>query len=358
MKVAPADTKFAMSIITAVKKGVKGADVKLGSEGEFLSDVQEWIPTGFAGLDEILGGGWAVGRASETSGPEGSGKSALAQMACVQTQRLGGFVVYLDFEHAVDMKKMIGLGLDPAGLLYVSPDHIEQGWDVVWSVIDRLLDQNPPGPTLFVWDSVGGALTKAQLEASAEESTVGSVARVMTPNCAKLFKKIQRCRAHMLFVNQERATIGGFSRFGPPPKHTPGGGALKYAASLRVRCQRVSILKAGGNTGPAIGYLIKTTTDKNKLVPPHQKVTWVLDFKVGPSPSLTMFESLKDRGKIVSAQGVCTLRGVKGKSFTRATWSARLAEPEFAAAATALYMQGIRDGSGPLDHPGSSTVED
>lgn len=345
--ILPAKTlKFADSLVVSVRKKIKGSDIKLASDGALLSDVNEWIPTGFQGLDMILGGGWAVGRASEVAGEEGCGKSALAQMACVQVQRMGGLVVYLDFEAALDRSKMERLGLNARGMLYKVPEYIEQGWDIVWSVIERLLESDPDAPTLFVWDSVGGSLAKVQTESSAEEAHVGVVSRAMTPNCMKLFYKIAKCRAHMLFVNQYRASIGKFARFGPPPVESTGGKGLRYAASQRVRCARVSTLKSGGTTGPATGYLIKTTTDKNRLTPPHRKATWVLDFGVGPSPDLTLFESLKDAGKLVSAgAGQYKLRGYDGETVNRSGWSERLAlDSELHNHAQALYVALVREG--------------
>lgn len=338
--------KLADQVIAAIRKKVKGADVQLASDGPIMSSVTEWIPTGFVGLDLILGGGWPIGRASEVAGEEGCGKSALAQMACVQCQRLGGFVVYLDFEHALDPGKMAGLGLNPDGLLYHSPDYIEQAWDVVWATLDQIEASKTTAPTLIVWDSVGGSLAKSQLDSSAEDAHVGAVARAMTPQCARLFKRIARVHAHMLFVNQERAAIGKFARFGPPPKSTTGGAGLKYAASIRLRCSRVMTLKAGGNTGPATGYLIRTSTDKNRLVPPHRKATWVLDFTEGPSEDLTIFEALKDAAKIVATGGgQYTIRGLKGAVFTRQGWSDRLRTDDgFRNHAHALYVALIRDG--------------
>ena len=38
----------------------------------------------------------------------------------------------------------------------------------------------------------------------------------------------------------------------------------------------------------ASGYEIKVVTRKNKCAPPHRTGTYILDFKYGPSPELTM----------------------------------------------------------------------
>lgn len=347
VQMSSAVLKFADSLVVGVRKKLKDTPVALAStKGAVVSEVKEWIPTGFVGLDMLTGGGWPVGRCSEVAGEEGSGKSAISQRACVETQRMGGIVVYLDFERALDPKKMERLGLNPNGLIYLAPDYIEQGWDVVWSITDQLIAKPPPAPTLFVWDSVGGSLAKSQFESSAEDAHVGAVSRVMTPNCAKLFTKIARCRAHMIFVNQERAAIGKFARFGPPPKSTTGGAGLKYAASIRMRCARVMTIKAGGTSGPATGYLVKMTTDKCRLVPPHRKATWVLDFGVGPSPELTVFEALKDGGKLKPAgPGMFSLRGYSGAPVNRSGWIERFREDtDFYNHAHALYVALIREG--------------
>jgi hypothetical protein len=68
-----ATTKFADSLVMSVRKKIKGVDFQLASAGSIMSEVREWIPTGFPGLDFIFGGGWPVGRCSEVAGEEGCG---------------------------------------------------------------------------------------------------------------------------------------------------------------------------------------------------------------------------------------------------------------------------------------------
>lgn len=334
----------AMSIVAAVRKRVKGVEITTLDAASALSDVTEWIPSGFHGLDQILGGGWAVGRASEVFGDEGCGKTAIAHRAVLGVQQAGGFAVLLDFEAALDERKISQLGIDPSRLLYSVPEHIEQGWDIIWEVMDALTKKAPNGPVLIVWDSIGGAVPKAELEAvSAEKSQVGEVARAMSKGCRKMFRAIAKVRAHMMWISQERHKIGGFSPFGPV-KETSGGKGPKYAASQRVRLARVKTLKEGKR---ATGYLIKAITKKNRLAPPEQSMEWVIDFKVGPSPELTLLHTLLDAGKIRVSKGNLLFKPWGSEPFRKSDWISLLRKPKRAELAMAAYRQVVEVG-GPL----------
>jgi len=334
----------AMSIVAAVRKRVKGVEIATLDSSSALSDVTEWIPSGFLGLDQILGGGWAVGRASEVFGDEGCGKTAIAHRAILGVQKAGGLAVLLDFEAALDERKIAQLGIDQSRLLYSVPEHIEQGWDIIWEVMDALTKRAPNGPVLIVWDSIGGAVPKAEFEAvSAEKSQVGEVARAMSKGCRKMFRAIAKVRAHMMWISQERHKIGGFSPYGPV-KETSGGKGPKYAASQRVRLARVKTIKEGKR---ATGYLIKAITKKNRLAPPEQSMEWVIDFKVGPSPELTVLHTLLDAGKIRTSGGKLLFKPWGSEPFAKSDWIKLLAKPRRLELAMATYQQVVSAG-GPL----------
>lgn len=249
------------------------------------------------------------------------GKSALAHMAIRSVQRMGGYAVLLDFEAALDEQKIIQLGIDTSRLIYEIPEHAERGWDIIWAIMDRLKEKSPNAPVLIVWDSIGGAIPKAELDdKTTEKAHVGEIARIMSRGCRRMFKAIAEARAHVMWIAQERHKIGGFSPFGPV-KETSGGKGPKYAASQRVRCAKVKTLKAGGEAKRSIGYQIKSITKKNRLAAPEQSVEWVIDFKVGPSPELSILQVLQDANVVRAEKGKLRLRGVD-QPFARADWPA------------------------------------
>ena len=84
---------------------------------EFVpSDITEWIPTGSSMLDIAISnrkhGGFPVGRITEISGLEASGKSLLAAHALKSTQDKGGLAVYIDTENAVSREFFTAIGVD------------------------------------------------------------------------------------------------------------------------------------------------------------------------------------------------------------------------------------------------------
>ncbi len=68
-------------------------------------NIKDWVSSGAVPLDIIMSntkeGGFPVGRITEITGLESSGKSLLAAHALANTQKKGGIAVYIDTEQAV-----------------------------------------------------------------------------------------------------------------------------------------------------------------------------------------------------------------------------------------------------------------
>jgi recombination protein RecA len=291
---APPDD-YMDTIITAIRRGIsKGSNgcVSILSEDNILADVDEWIPTGFHQLDHILGGGWAVGRMSEVFGAEGAGKSALAHRTLRAAQDMGIKPVYIDYEVALDRKHLKSQGIDPERVVYATPETLEDGMDMVNTMLNVLVKEKPDVPALIVLDSIATAPTAAEsAETEAGKKHVAETARLLSKFARRFLRRVALTRCHLMFLNQEREDIGNNAYYAEPI--TYGGKALRYAASQRVRISRLKTLtrKIKGQT-VATGYLVKAQTKKNRCAPPHRTAYWVLDFKVGPSVELTLLEML------------------------------------------------------------------
>lgn len=335
-------------MVAVLKKKIqKGSTSEVGllSEADILSEVTEWIPSGFAGLDTILGNGWPVGRCVEVFGSEGAGKSALTHAAIKTCQRMGGTVLYIDFETALDPEKLEQLQIDPKALIYCSPDTLEEAWDLIYATLDQLRAHPPGAPTLIVWDSIAASIPAKVLESDAGDQQVALIARSMSANCGKVMRKIAKVRACLMWVNQERHKIGAFG-FGEQYQ-TTGGMAVRYACSLRCQLRRRMTLKHGDT---ATGYLVQVRTVKNRGFPPHREVTWLLDFREGPSPALTLLQHLKD-ARVLKVKGSgLTAPWLNGGTVLAADWLRRYTEePDFRVGADAAYaahiLPALRKGS-------------
>lgn len=230
--------------------------------------------SGSLAVDDILGGGWAVGRIIEIYGAESSGKTSLAIHAAVEVQKLGKAVGYVDSEQAMDPDYMqaLGLKMDADNFVLCQPDNAENALEIVREMIET------EGIGLVILDSVAGLTPKALLQGEAGDATVGLLARLMSSQM-NVFKNI--CKKNgctLICLNQLRDKVGGGFGFGGPSTTTPGGHALKFYASQRVELARVGSDKEGEEM---VANRVKVTCKKNKVAPPFKKCEITIRFGVG-----------------------------------------------------------------------------
>lgn len=223
----------------------------------------EVLPTGSISLDIALGaGGYPYGRMIEIYGPESSGKTTLALHAIAESQKRGGFCVFIDMEHALDpaYAAKIGVKFGKHELVISQPKHAEEALELVdiW-VRSKVAD-------VIVLDSVAALVPKAELEGDMGDSHMGLQARLMSQALRKLTGSISSSKSIVIFINQIRQKIGVM--FGSP-ETTTGGTALKFYSSIRMDVRRISTLKKGEDS---YGNQVKVKIVKNKVAAPFKSV--------------------------------------------------------------------------------------
>jgi len=247
-----------------------GRGILMPLDGPGMSDVDS-IGTGSLALDAELGiGGIPRGRIVEIYGPEASGKTTLALSMVAQAQRAGGTCVFVDAEHALNLKYVQDMGCDPSSLLISQPDCGEQALGVVEEIV-RLGEVD-----MVVIDSVAALTPRAELEGNMDDHAVGTQARLMSKALRKLIGAANRSGTTIVFINQIRQKIGVM--FGNP-EVTTGGNALKFYASQRLEVRRSGVLKDG--EGKVYGHKVRIKIVKNKFAPPLREVMLELRFGVG-----------------------------------------------------------------------------
>ncbi len=229
------------------------------------------ISTGSLVLDSILGGGIPVGRLIEVYGPEASGKTSIALTAIGNVQRAGGTAAFVDLENALDPKYAKKLGVDVDNLAVAQPDYAEQALELVQQLTESgVVD-------IIVVDSIAALVPKLELEGDMDQGSIGLVARLMSRSLKKLIGAANRTKTTIIFVNQTRDAIGGFSPVGTPTT-TTGGKAMKFYASQRIQVNRRQQIKEGKDI---IGNEVKLKVVKNKIAPPFGEGLTVLTFSRG-----------------------------------------------------------------------------
>jgi len=133
------------------------------------TNVEGWIGTGSDMLDIAIGNransGFPVGRIVEITGLEQSGKSLLSAHSLANTQAKGGVAVLIDTETAVSREFMEAIGVDTSKLLYVSADSVEQIFEYIETIIEKVRANNKDKFVTIVVDSVAAASTEKELDA-------------------------------------------------------------------------------------------------------------------------------------------------------------------------------------------------
>lgn len=235
----------------------KGSITKL--DGKTIVPVSV-ISTGSPKLNAALGvGGVPRGRVVEIYGPESGGKTTLTLQIIAEAQKAGGQAGFVDAEHALDTAYAKKLGVDVDNLLVSQPDYGEQALEIADALIrSGALD-------VLVVDSVAALVPKAELDGEMGDQFMGLQPRMMGQALRKLTANVHKSNTCLIFINQIREKLGVM--FGNP-ETTPGGKALKFAASVRMDIRRIAAIKDGETV---VGAKTRIKVVKNKVASPFKE---------------------------------------------------------------------------------------
>lgn len=260
--------KRAMSSLNKkMTKDSKG-EIAIAPLGEMDAVDVETVSTGSVVLDNLAGGGFPVGRIVELFGPESSGKTSIALNAIADVQRKGGNALFIDAEQALDpaYAKVLGVDTDKLGLTQLI---------IAEQVMFTIQEMIKTGTVnLIVVDSVASLVPQAEYD-EPEKTTMALLARILSKHLRIIAKLANDHRCTVILLNQIREKVGVM--FGNP-EDTPGGRALKFYASQRIRVSRVGQYKEGSEI---IGTEVQFRIVKNKIAPPFQSGKTILTFAKG-----------------------------------------------------------------------------
>jgi len=267
---------------------IRSAARKFG-EGAVLSGTtkisREVIPTGSVLVDVASGvGGIPLGIFAEIYGPESSGKTSLTLSIMGQAQKKGLLVGFIDAEQSLSLDWAQTLGVNLDELLFAQPSSFEEGIEIM-----KLMLQN--GVQLIVFDSIAAAPVAAEVKGAAGDAVIGVKARIMSATTSSLLPVLKQNNATVVFINQIREKVGVM--YGNP-ETTPGGKALKFNASMRIRLSKKSLTEKGTKVGDEI----TVNFQKNKLAPPFKTATIRLIYGKGFDKTYELAQAAVDTGVV------------------------------------------------------------
>ena len=279
---------LANTLADNINKQFKGQALKtaffLAGDNDAPTHVTEFISSGCSMLDLAISnrpnGGFPVGRITEITGLEASGKSLLAAHTLAETQKRGGLAVYIDTEAATSAEFLEAIGADLKTMLYVPLETIEEIFETIETIVDGVRKSDKDRLVTIVVDSIMGASTKIEMAAEYDKDGYAtSKSIILSKAMRKVTNWIARERICLIFTNQLRTKLG--VSFGDQWT-TAGGKAIPFHASVRLRLKNTGQIKAKINrVEQIVGSKTNVQVVKNRIGPPHRKVDYEIYYDSG-----------------------------------------------------------------------------
>ena len=186
--------------------------------------------------------GYRGGRSMVIAGEPGGSKSSLGLTLCEWAIQQGGTADYLDLENALNHDHLGYYLSDPDAFVQHirQPLHIQDGIEMMryLNKTYRKLDPERKLPKVIVFDSIGGAPSKHELDEDKEiaQMQVGGSSNYLTVAARAINNEFVRSGTLGVFINHAKKKIFlGFDATVPRSKEEkmtyPGGSGVIYAAS-------------------------------------------------------------------------------------------------------------------------------
>ena len=281
----------------------------LDGQEETPTDFTDFISTGATMLDIAVSnrpyGGIAVGRITELTGLEGSGKSLVGAQLIANTQKRGGVAVLIDTETAVNPDFFKAVGINMNKLVYVHLSTVEDIFDAITNIIEKVRTGKEKDKLVtIIVDSVAAASTKKEMEADfGKDGYATDKAIIISKAMRKITGLLGRERIALVFTNQLRQKMNApaFS----DPWTTSGGKAIAFHASTRIRLSLIG--KINDSSKNVVGVKVKAVVVKNRLGPPHRVAEFDIYFDRGIDDYGSWLDVLKDNGLVKQSGAWYTL---------------------------------------------------
>jgi len=275
----------------------------------FVADAK-FLSTNNIGLEDILGGGVAVGRIAQFYGKSQSGKTTaalqtagLAQQAILE-EGSDDIILYMDYECALDETYARNLGLDvhDTSFALFRPEDFETGANLTRDLIQT------GKVRLLVWDSVAAAIPSSVIDDDIGKAAVAPLARLMSPFLGMLNPLLLKHDTSAIFINHLHAAIGGMPGFGPPQKTRPGGEKLTYYSSQMVEFigttkEKGKVINVyGEEVEVPVATEVKMVCTKNKVAMPQREAKALVRYGIG-FDNLWAARKVLEHNKLITSAG-------------------------------------------------------
>lgn len=233
--------------------------------GPQIGDPGTFVPTSSEQLNACIGiGGIPLGRIIEIYGPESSGKTTIALDIIANLQKMFTKrpAFFGDDENSLSAENARGIGVDTSKKRFILCQEVET--ETLLNVTHKAAKA---GAIATVVDSIAGLSLKSDMESDeTTDARVGGNSKAIRAHLRAMNATIPQTQTVAIYINHITYKIGVV--FGNP-ETTPGGGGLKFFASVRLDVRKGENIK-DTKTGEIIGHKMKVKVAKNKVGSPFR----------------------------------------------------------------------------------------
>lgn len=264
-------------------------------------DMTKVVSTGSTLLDLAIsgkrrrGGGIPAGIVVEISGPPGTGKTAILAEIAASIQSGGGKIIFDDAEARLDKEytRIYGVNITEQGDYFRSK--------TVSEVFGRIREWKTPEDKISLYAGDGIASLSTDMELEKEDKMGQRRAKEFHEGLRKTCKLISNNTKLVVFTNQTRE---GTDMYGNKKLETPGGLAIPFYASLRIRVKnsveikKEVILESGVKVVKTIGIRSMTDIIKSTIDDPYREAPISIIFSYGIDTIRDNLQYIKDMKKL------------------------------------------------------------
>lgn len=272
-----------MSFIADLVKRIDYEGAHLLDDGENSAEISDYINTGSYMLNALLSGslygGLSGNRVTCFAGETSVGKTffTLDILHKFMADSLEGIVTYFDTEAAVKKSVFEDHGCDPARIVILEPETVEQFRNLALKVLEKYQTERTRPKMVMVLDSLGMLSSEKEMTDATEGNNIIDMtrAKAIRSTFRTLTLKLAKARVPLILTNHTYDGIGMYAT-----KQVSGGGGLKYAASTIIMLSRKKsdALKEGTEV---TGNIITARADKSRLSKENTSVELKLTYKNG-----------------------------------------------------------------------------
>lgn len=287
-------------------------------EDDNPSEIVDWVSSGCTLLDLAISnrpnGGFPVGKLVELSGLEGTGKSLISAQIISETQKRGGLSVFFDSEFAVDRDFWSALGVNVRNVNYVPFTTLEELFTKLELCIGAFRKSNKNRLLTIFIDSVAQASTEVEMESEHGISGYNTGKSIIISKAMrKITGLVAKQNILLVFTNQLRYNMQ--AGFGQEKWVVPGGKALSFACSVRIRLANLGKLRVGvGEDSTVIGMKVQAQVIKNRCGPNFKIAGFEIHYDSGIQNLSSWLTYMKSRGLISGTKAKYTYKRTSGES--------------------------------------------